>query len=113
MFIAQSFAGGERPIICKRFLQAPYYRALQAEMQIPNRAPGLVVENVAVANVHSAGEGCLSINYENLSVIAQIDCRHSPGLQRGYWKELCKRNLCLAQSVGDWRPRIACACGVN
>src|SRR6185369_15825752 len=102
--IAQSFACSERPIVCKRFLEAPYDGAFEAEMQIPDGTPGLVAENVAMANVHSSGEGSLSINHEDLAVVAQIYCCHAPRRERGCRQEFRKRNLRLAQSVGDGRP---------
>ena len=46
-FRRRDFAGGERPIVGKRLLQARHHRAFDAEMQVLNGAFGFVGEHVA------------------------------------------------------------------
>ena len=56
-FAVEHFAGGERPVVGEGLLQLGDDRAGDAEMQILHGLLGLVGQDVAVADVHAAGEG--------------------------------------------------------
>ena len=62
MFAVEDFAGGKRPVVGKCLLQLGDDRAFDAEMQVLHGMFGFAGEHVAVADVHAAGEGDLSIH---------------------------------------------------
>src|SRR5205823_1206510 len=72
------FAGGERPIGCKSFLQLYHHRAFDSKMQIANGALGFIGEDVSMADVDTAGESRLAVHNKNFAVIAKIESRHAP-----------------------------------
>ena len=66
-----------------------------------------------MADIHAAGEGDGAIHNQRFAVVAEIDGGDAPGREQGGGKELGEWDFCVPQPVGDGRPGIPGAGGVN
>ena len=77
-FAVEDFPRGERPVVGERLLQLRDDLAFDAKVQILHGAFRFVRKDVAVADVHAAGESNLSVHDERLAVVAEIDGGYAP-----------------------------------
>lgn len=109
----ESFASSEDPVGSESFLQLSDQRALDAEMQIADGTGGILSEHVAVPDVHAAGETDLTVDDENLAMVAEVESCDTPGRKQRRGQEPGGRDFLVRQSVENGRPGVASAGGIN
>jgi hypothetical protein len=85
--------------------------ALEAEVEVLDRAAGVVVEAVAGADVDAAGEAEAAVGHEQLAVGAQVEGHEVQEIEGG--EEAGVGDVFVAQGVEDGGKGIARAGGVH
>ena len=99
----RDFVGRHRPIFDEGVLHLGDHRPGNLEMKIFHASRGSVIRQIPLGDVHSPGESPLSVDDQNLSVVAQVEAHAAKReLEGKEGRDVGPREL-AKPAIEDWK----------